>query len=75
MFRMYNAELRRVDVAAETKSLVRSAAPPPPPPPPVVVEPKPPEVPEGSLADEVHRLAAKLVAVTRGPLEERNASR
>ena len=60
-------------VAAETKSLVRSAAPPPPPP--VVVEPKPPEVPEGSLADEVHRLAAKLVAVTRGPLEERNASR
>ena len=60
-------------VAAETKSLVRSA--PPPPPPPVVVEPKPPEVPEGSLADEVHRLAAKLVAVTRGPLEERNASR
>ena len=68
MFRMYNAELRRVDVAAETKSLVRSAAAPPPPP--VVVEPKPPEVPEGSLADEVHRLAAKLVAVTRGPLEE-----
>ena len=61
-------------VAAETKSLVRSA-PPTPPPPPVVVEPKPPEVPEGSLADEVHRLAAKLVAVTRGPLEERNASR
>ena len=58
-------------VAAETKSLVRSPAPPPPP---VVVEPKPPEVPEGSLADEVHRLAAKLVAVTRGPLEERNAT-
>ena len=26
-------------------------------------------MPEGSLADEVHRLAAKLVAVTRGPLE------
>ena len=64
-------------VAAETKSLVRPAPPPPPPPPPppLVVEPKPPEVPEGSLADEVHRLAAKLVAVTRGPLEERNASR
>ena len=62
-------------VAAETKSLVRPAAPPPSLPPPVVVEPKPPEVPEGSLADEVHRLAAKLVAVTRGPLEERNASR
>ena len=55
---------------------MRSAAAPPPPPP-VVVEPKPPEVPEGSLADEVRRASPRggVAAVTRGPLEERNASR